>query len=247
MKVIVIGGTGQLGSKIVEKLRRDGHQALPASPETGVNTITGEGLKQALAGVDVVIDASNAPVWDDSAVLDFFQTSSRNLTEAATEAGVRHYVAMSIVGADRLPASGYLRAKVAQEEVIKGADVPYTIVRATQFYEFVGRIADAATVDSTVRLPHALFQPASADDLAAGVAHFAEGEPVNGIAELAGPQPLPMDEAVRQLFDAQGDDREVIADPRAQYFGAELSQRSLLPGGQATITPTRFADWLGRQ
>lgn len=247
MKVIVIGGTGQLGSKIVEKLRRDGHQALPASPETGVNTITGEGLKQALAGVDVVIDASNAPVWDDSAVLDFFQTSSRNLTEAATEAGVRHYVAMSIVGADRLPASGYLRAKVAQEEVIKGADVPYTIVRATQFYEFVGRIADAATVDSKVRLPHALFQPASADDLAAGVAHFAEGEPVNGIAELAGPQPLPMDEAVRQLFDAQGDDREVIADPHAQYFGAELSQRSLLPGGQATITPTRFADWLGRQ
>lgn len=247
MKVIVIGGTGRLGSKIVEKLQGNGHEALAASPDTGVDTITGQGLEQALAGADVVIDASNAPVWDDAAVLEFFQTSSRNLTEAAADAGVRHYVAMSIVGADRLPDSGYLRAKVAQEEVVKAASVPYTIVRATQFYEFVGQIADAATNDSTVTLPDALFQPASVDDLAAGVAHFAEGEPVNGIAELAGPQAIPFDEAVRRLFDARGDGREVIADPEARYFGAELSHDSLLPGAGALLTPTRFADWLGQE
>ena len=247
MRIIVIGGTGQLGSRIVAKLNQDGHEALAASPETGVNTITGEGLGEALVDADAVVDASNAPAWDDAAVLDFFQTSSRNLTKAAADAGARHYVAMSIVGADRLPASGYLRAKVAQEEVVKAATIPFTIVRATQFYEFIGRIADAATDDSTVRLPEAQFQPASADELAAGVARFAEGEPVNGIAELAGPQAMSMDQAVKRLFDVQGDGRKVIADPHAQYFGAELGESSLLPGDEARLTATRFTDWLGQQ
>lgn len=247
MKLIVIGGTGQLGSKIVAQLTRNGDQALPASPDTGVNTITGEGLAEALAGADVVIDASNAPAWDDAAVLDFFQTSSSNLTKAAAEAGVKHYVAMSIVGADRLPESGYLRAKVAQEKVIKQAGLPFTIVRATQFYEFIGRIADANTERSEVRLPAALFQPASADELAAGVAYFATQAPANGVVELAGPEPLPMDETVAKLLDALGDARTVVTDPRAPYFGSELGNGSLIPQDSPRLTSTRFSEWLAQQ
>lgn len=220
MRITVIGGTGLLGSKIVAKLSQHGHEAKAASPEAGVNTVTGEGLAEALDGADVVIDASNAPAWDDAAVLEFFQASSRHLTAAAAEAGVRHYVAMSIVGADHLPDSGYLRAKVAQEEIVKSAAVPYTIIRATQFFEFMGRIADAATSGATVHLPSALFQPAAADELAAVVAKRAVGEPIKGIVEVAGPEPLRMDEAVGLFLSADSDDRSVITDPHGLAHSA---------------------------
>jgi uncharacterized protein YbjT (DUF2867 family) len=247
MKIVVIGGTGQLGSKIVAKLQEDGHEATAASPDSGVDTITGEGLAEALAGAQVVVDASNAPVWDDAAVLDFFRTSSRNLTAAAAKAGVRHYVAMSIVGADRLPDSGYLRAKVAQEEVVRGAAVPFTIVRATQFFEFIGRIADSSAAGSTVRMPAALFQPAAVAELAAAVAGVAEGEPANGVVEVAGPEPLRMDEAVARVLDADGDARTVVTDAHAQYFGTELNTESLVPDENPRLTPTRFEDWLGQR
>lgn len=247
MKIVVIGGTGLLGSKIVAKLNQHGHEAKAASPETGVNTITGEGLKEILDGADVVIDASNAPAWDDAAVLEFFQASSRNLTAAAAEAEVNHYVAMSIVGADRLPDSGYLRAKVAQEEIVKGAAVPFTIVRATQFFEFMGRIADAATSGATVRLPSALFQPAAAEELAAAVAKCAVGEPANGIIEVAGPEPLRMDETVGLFLSSDSDDRTVITDPHARYFGAELGSDSLVPEAPTYLTPTHYDSWLTNQ
>ena len=244
MKVVVIGGTGTLGSKIVAKLQEDGHQAVAASPESGVNTITGEGLAEALAGADAVVDASNAPAWGDDEVLEFFQTSSRNLTAAAKEAGVEHYVAMSIVGADRLPDSGYLRAKVAQEEVVKEAGVPYTIVRATQFFEFVGRIADSGATGSTVRLPTGHFQPVAVAELGAAVAVIAAGEPAGGIVEVGGPESLPMNETVARFLAAEGDEREVVGDPHAEYFGSELNTESLVPDENARLTPTRFADWL---
>jgi uncharacterized protein YbjT (DUF2867 family) len=247
MKIVVIGGTGQLGSKIVAKLQEDGHEATAASPDSGVDTITGEGLAEALAGAQVVVDASNAPVWDDAAVLDFFRTSSRNLTAAAAKAGVRHYVAMSIVGADRLPDSGYLRAKVAQEKVVRGAAVPFTIVRATQFFEFIGRIADSSATGSTVRMPAALFQPAAVAELAAAVAGVAEGEPANGVVEVAGPEPLRMDETVARVLSADGDTRTVVTDSHAQYFGTELNTESLVPDENPRLTPTRFEDWLGQR
>lgn len=247
MKIVVIGGTGQLGSKIVAKLKQDGHRALAASPETGVDTISGEGLEDALAGASVVVDASNAPAWDDAAVLDFFRTSTRNLTAAAAKAGVKHYVAMSIVGADRLPASGYLAAKVAQEKEVRGGAVPFTLVRATQFFEFVGRIADAGGDGDTVRLPAALFQPAAAAELAAAVAGIAEGRPANGIVEVAGPEPLRMADAAARLLGAEGDPRTVEADPHARYFGAELEPESLLPGSSPRLTATSFDDWLGQR
>ncbi len=244
MKIVVIGGTGLLGSKIVAKLQQDGCEAVPASPESGVNTITGEGLDEVLAGADVVIDASNAPAWEDDAVLEFFRTSSRNLTAAAAKAGVKHYVAMSIVGADRLPDSGYLRAKIAQEDVVKGAAVPFTIVRATQFFEFIARIADSSATGSTVRLPSALFQPAAVGELGAAVAELAEAEPANDVVEVAGPEPLAMDEAVARVLSAAGDSRTVLSDPHAPYFGTELNTESLVPYEGARLTPTRFADWL---
>jgi len=248
MKIVVIGGTGLIGSKVVAKLHEDGHEAVPASPESGVNTITGEGLAEALVGAEVVFDASNAPPpWEDAAVLEFFQTSSRNLTAAAASAGVKHYVAMSIVGADRLPDSGYLRAKVAQEEVVKSAGVPFTIVRATQFFEFVGRIADSSAAGDTVRLPPALFQPAAVAELAAVLAEVAEGEPANGIVEVAGPEPLRMDEAVARVLSADGDPRTVVTDARAPYFGSELNSESLVPDDNPHLTPTRFDDWLGQR
>lgn len=248
MKMVVIGGTGLIGSKLVAKLQEDGHEAVPASPESGVNTITGEGLAEVLAGAEVAFDASNAPPpWEDEAVLDFFQTSSRNLTAAAADAGVKHYVAMSIVGANRLPESGYLRAKVAQEAVVRDAAVPFTIARATQFFEFIGRIADSSTSGSTVRLPAALFQPAAVDELAAILAEIAEGKPANGVVEVAGPEPLPMDETVARVLSANGDSRTVVTDNHAPYFGAELNTESLVPDNGPRLTPTRFHDWLGQQ
>ena len=247
MKIVVIGGTGQLGSKIVTKLQADGHEAVAASPDTGVDTISGEGLAEAMAGAEVVVDASNAPAWDDEAVLEFFQTSSRNLTAAAAEAGVKHYVAMSIVGADRLPDSGYLRAKVAQEAVVESASVPFTIVRATQFFEFVERIADSATSDSVVRLPPARFQPVAVAELAAGVANVAESEPANDIVEIAGPEPLRMDEAAARALISSGDERAVVTDPNAQYFGTTLEAESLVPDEGARLTAMRFDDWLTHQ
>ncbi|HVY96870.1 MAG TPA: SDR family oxidoreductase [Solirubrobacterales bacterium] len=247
MKIVVIGGSGQLGSKIVATLQQHGHEVVPASPESGVNTITGEGLDEVLAGADAVVDAANAPAWEDDAVLEFFQTSSRNLTAAASRAGVKHYVAMSIVGADRLPDSGYLRAKVAQEDIVKGAGVPFTIVRATQFFEFIARIADSGATGSTVRLPSALFQPAAVAELGAAVAELAEAAPANGIVEVAGPEPLPMDETVARVLGASGDPRKVVGDTHAPYFGTELNTESLVPCEGAHLTPTHFADWLERQ
>lgn len=247
MKIVVIGGSGQLGSKIVAKLEADGHEAVPASPDTGVDTITGEGLAEALAGAGAVVDASNAPAWEDEAVLNFFRTSSRNLTAAAAETGVGHYVAMSIVGADRLPDSGYLRAKVAQEEIVKNAAVPFTIVRATQFFEFVGRIADSNATGSTVRLPAALFQPAAVAELGAAVAEVAEGEPANGVVEVGGPEPLRMDETVARVLAAGGDERTVVSDEHARYFGTELEAESLVPDENPRLTSTRFEDWLAQQ
>ncbi len=246
MKIVVIGGTGLIGSKLVEKLRKDGHDPLAASPDTGVNALTGEGLAEALEGAQVVVDVANAPAWDDAAVLDFFQTATRNLLGAETTAGVGHHVALSVVGADRLPDSGYLRAKVAQEKLVKAGPVPYTIVRATQFFEFIGRIADSSTDGDTVRLSPALVQPESADDVASTLADVAVDAPLNDTVELAGPEAIRLDELARRVLEAGGDRRQVTADPHARYFGAELDDRSLTPGDDARIAPTRFEDWLGR-
>ena len=246
MKIVVIGGTGLIGSKLVEKLRKDGHEPLAASPDTGVNALTGEGLAEALEGAQVVVDVANAPAWEDAAVLDFFQRASRNLLAAETAAGVGHHVTLSVVGADRLPESGYLRAKVAQEEVVKAGPVPYTIVRATQFFEFIGRIADSSTEGDTVRLPPALVQPEAADDVASTLADVAVGAPLNDTVELAGPEAFRLDELARRLLSANGDPRRVTADLHARYFGAELEERSLTAGDDARIAPTRFEDWLSR-
>jgi uncharacterized protein YbjT (DUF2867 family) len=246
MKIVVIGGTGLIGSKLVEKLRDDGHEPLPASPDTGVNALTGQGLAEALEGAQVVVDVANAPAWDDAAVLDFFQTSSRNLLAAETAAGVRHHVTLSVVGADRVPDSGYLRAKVAQEEAVKAGPLPYTIVRATQFFEFIGRIADSSTEGDTVRLSPALVQPESADDVAGTLADVAVGAPLNDTVELAGPEAFPLDELARRFLRASEDPREVTADVHAPYFGAELDDRSLTPGDDARIATTHFEDWLSQ-
>jgi uncharacterized protein YbjT (DUF2867 family) len=246
MKIVVIGGTGLIGSKLVEKLRQDGHDPLAASLDTGVNTITGEGLAEALEGAQVVVDVANAPAWDDAAVLDFFETSSRHLLEAETAAGVAHHVALSVVGTDRLPESGYFRAKLAQEDLVKTGPVPYTIVRATQFFEFIGRIADSSTDGDTVRLSPALVQPEAADDVASTLADVAVGAPLNDTVELAGPEAFPLDELARRLLNANDDPRQVTADVHARYFGAELDNRSLAPGDDARIAPTRFEDWLSQ-
>jgi uncharacterized protein YbjT (DUF2867 family) len=246
MKIVVIGGTGLIGSKLVERLRKDGHEPLAASPDSGVNAITGEGLTEALDGARVAVDVANAPAWDDAAVLEFFQTSSRNLLAAEQAAGVGHHVALSVVGTDRLPESGYLRAKVAQEELVKTGPIPYTIVRATQFFEFIGRIADSNTDADTVRLPPVLVQPEAADDVAAALADVAVNAPVNGIVELAGPEAFRLDELARRVLSANDDPRRVTADPHARYFGAELDDRSLTPGDDARIAPTRFEDWLSQ-
>jgi uncharacterized protein YbjT (DUF2867 family) len=246
MKIVVIGGTGLIGSKLVEKLRRAGHEPLAASPQSGVDTYTGKGLEQALEGAQVVVDVSNAPAWDDAAVLDFFQTTSRNTLAVETTAGVGHHVALSVVGTDRLPGSGYFRGKLAQEEAVKAASVPYTILRATQFFEFIGRLADSSTEGDTVHLPPVLVQPEAADDVAAALAEVAPGEPVNGIVELAGPEPFRLDELARRVLEAKNDPRPVTADVHARYFGAELGERWLIPGENARIAPTRFEDWLNR-
>jgi uncharacterized protein YbjT (DUF2867 family) len=244
MKIVVIGGTGLIGSKLVEKLREAGHDALAASPDSGVDTLTGKGLADALEDARVVVDVSNAPAWDDAAVMSFFVASSRNILAAEVAAGVGHHVALSVVGTDRLPDSGYFRAKLAQEEAIKAATVPYTIVRATQFFEFIGRIADSNTDGETVRMPPVLVQPEAADDVAAALAVAAVGAPVNGIVELAGHERFRLDELTRRLLSVTGDARRVTADGRARYFGAELDDRSLIPGDDARIAPTRFEDWL---
>ncbi len=246
MKIVVIGGTGLIGSKLVKKLRAAGQDPLAASPESGVNTLTGEGLAEAFDNAEVVVDVSNAPLWDDAAVMEFFQNSARNITAAEVSAGVRHHVALSVVGTDRLPDSGYFRAKLAQEETIKAAGVPYTIIRATQFFEFLGRIADSNTDGETVRVPPVLVQPEAADDVAAALAVAAVGAPVNGTLELAGPERFRLDELTRRVLSANGDERRVTADGSARYFGATLDDRSLVPDDDARIAPTRFEDWLNQ-
>jgi uncharacterized protein YbjT (DUF2867 family) len=244
MKIVVIGGSGLIGSKLVEKLRAAGHEPLAASPDSGVDTMTGEGLAEALEAARVVVDVSNAPNWSDTAVLEFFQTSTRSILAAELAADVSHHVALSVVGTDRLPDSGYFRAKLAQEEAIKGATVPYTIVRATQFFEFIGRVADSNTDGQTVRVPPVLVQPEAADDVAAALAVAAVGAPVNGTVEFAGPERFRLDELTRRVLNANGDARRVTADGGARYFGAELDDESLIPGDDARIAPTRFEDWL---
>jgi uncharacterized protein YbjT (DUF2867 family) len=246
MKIVVIGGTGLIGSKLVEILRNDGHEPLAAAPNTGVNTLTGEGLAEALEGAQVVVDVANAPAWGDQEVLDFFQTSSRNVLAAEAAAGVGHHVTLSVVGAERLEGSGYMRAKLAQEELVKAGPIPYTIVRATQFFEFIGRVAESGADGDTVRLSPALVQPEAADDVAATLADVAVGAPLNDTLELAGPEAFGLDELARRVLRANGDPRKVTADVHARYFGAELDDRSLTPGDDARIAPTRFDDWLNQ-
>ncbi len=246
MKIVVIGGSGMIGKKLVNNLRERGHEVIAASPSTGVNTVTGEGLAQALAGAQVVVDVANAPSWEDSAVLAFFETSGRNLLAAEAAAGVGHHVALSVVGTDRLLASGYFRAKLAQENLIKAAKIPYTIVRATQFFEFVGGIAQSAAAGQTIRLPPVLMQPIVSDDVAAALADIAATPPLNGTVELAGPEPIRMDELVRRFLSASHDTRQVITDPQAGYFGTLVNDQSLTPGDHPRLGPTRFADWLSR-
>ena len=247
MKIVVIGGTGLIGTKVVKNLRDNDHEAVAASPSKGINSVTGEGLAAALAGAQVVVDVSNAPSWEDKAVLEFFETSSRNLLAAEAAAGVRHHVALSVVGTERLLASGYFRAKMAQEKLIKAGPIPYTIVRATQFFEFVGGIAQAATEGQTVRLPPALMQPIVSDDVAAVMTETALAEPLNGMLDLAGPEPIRQDDLVRQFLKANGDARTVITDPKALYYGIALNDQSLMPGSKPRLGPMRFAEWLSRK
>lgn len=246
MKLVIIGGTGRIGSKLVAKLRERGHDAVPASPDTGVNTLTGEGLAEVLDHAEVVVDVSDSPSFEAAAVLNFFETSTRNLLSAEAAAGVGHHVALSVVGtgSEGLAESVYIRAKVAQEDLIRRSSIPYSIVHATQFYEFVKRIADASTVGDTVRVAPVLIQPMAAEDVAAAVARVAVGPPVNGVVEVAGPQQFRLDDLVRRRLAADHDPREVITDPQARYFGALLGERTLLPGDAAHLAGTRFEDWL---
>jgi uncharacterized protein YbjT (DUF2867 family) len=246
MKIVVIGGSGLIGSKLVKILRERGQEVVPASPATGVDTLTGKGLDEALKGSQVVVDVSNSPSFDDEPVMKFFETSTRNLLAAEKKAGVKHHVALSIVGADRNPDSGYLRAKVAQEKLIKDSTIPYTILRATQFFEFIGGIADGSTEGNTVRLTSAKLQPIAAEDVAAALAPVVLGEPLNGIIEVAGPEPLPLAEMAKRWLTAKHDKREVIVDTKARYFGTELNDRSLTPGDKARIGKIRFDEWLNR-
>jgi len=244
MKIVVIGGNGLIGKKLVNRLRASGNDAVPASPASGVDVLTGAGLAEVLKGAQVVVDVTNSPSFEDTAVLNFFQTSARNLLPAEAAAGVGHHVALSVVGADRLPDSGYMRAKVAQEKAIKAATVPYTIVRATQFFEFVGGIADESTEGKTVRLPPALMQPIAADDVAAALADISVGRPLNATIEVAGSEAIRMDELARRFLSAKRDPRQVSTDVHARYFGAEVDDRSLTPGSDPRIAPTHFEDWL---
>jgi len=245
-KIVVIGGTGLIGAKLVKDLQQRGQDAMAASPSSGVNTITGEGLANALKGAQVVVDVSNAPSWEDKAVLEFFETSNRNLLAAEAAAGVKHHVALSVVGTDRLLASGYFRAKMAQEKLIKASKIPYTIVRATQFFEFVPSIAQLATEGASVRVPPVLMQPIVSNDVAAALADVALGEPVNGMLEIAGPDPIRQDELVRKYLNATGDSRKVIPDGHARYYGLEVNDQSLVPGSNPRLGPTHFAEWLSR-
>lgn len=247
MKVVVIGGTGLIGSKVVARLGEHGHEAVAAAPSTGVNTLTGEGLADVLQGASVVIDVSNSPSFEDDAVMDFFRTSTANLLKAETEAGVTHHVALSVVGTDRLQASGYFRAKQAQEELIKASGIPYSIVHATQFFEFAKGLADGVTEGDTVHLPAAEIQPIVSDDTAAAVGRTAVGAPVNGVVEVAGPEAFQLEEFIRMGLAAQNDPRKVVTDPQATYWGAELQENTLLPGPDAHIAETKFADWLAQQ
>jgi uncharacterized protein YbjT (DUF2867 family) len=246
MKIVVIGGTGLIGSKLVRKLREHGHQVVPASPDTGVNTLTGEGLSQALASAAVVVDVSNSPSFEDAAVLKFFETSTGNLLAAEAAAGVGHHVALSVVGTERLSESGYMRAKLAQEKLIRSSSIPYSIVHATQFFEFIKRIADEATDGNTVRLAPVLIQPMAAEDVASALARISVGPPVNGIVEVAGPQQFRLDELIRRFLSESDDPREVIIDPHARYYGAELGERTLVPGDDARLAETCFDDWLSQ-
>jgi uncharacterized protein YbjT (DUF2867 family) len=244
MKLVVIGGTGLIGSKLVTKLREHGHEAVSAAPNTGVNSLTGEGLAEVLKGASTVVDVSNAPSWEDAAVLNFFTTSTRNLLTYEEAAGVGHHVALSVVGTDQLSESGYFRAKIAQEKLIKDSSRPYTIIHATQFFEFVKGIADISMVGEKVHLPPVLFQPMAADDVATAVARIAVGAPVNGIVEIGGPEQFRLDELVRRRLAALKDAREVISDPKALYSGAKVSERTLVPGNNARLGETRFETWL---
>ncbi|HCE7955354.1 TPA: SDR family oxidoreductase [Pseudomonas aeruginosa] len=246
MKIVIIGGTGLIGAKLARNLRERGHEVLAAAPSSGVNSITREGLAQAMDGAEVVVDVANAPSWEDNAVLEFFETSSRNLLAAEAAAGVRHHVALSIVGSERLPECGYFRAKVAQENLIKSSQVPYTILRATQFFEFVGGIAESAASGEEIHLSPALFQPIASDDVAAALADVALAPPVNGTLEVGGPEALPLDEMARRYLRATRDSRRVVADVHARYFGALLDDRSLTPASDARLGTLRFEDWLAR-
>ena len=246
MKIVVIGGTGLIGSKLIKKLKALGHEAVPAAPNTGVNTLTGEGLADVLKGAQVVVDVSNSPSFEDAAVMNFFETSTRNLLSYEATAGVSHHVALSIVGSEGLPDSGYMRAKVAQEKLIKEGPIPYTIVHATQFFEFTKRIADEAAVGNSIRVPPVLFQPMAADDVASALCKVAISSALNGSIEIAGPDVFRFDELIRQRLSADNDPRQVIADPNARYFGTELNERSIVPGDNAQLGATSFADWLKR-
>jgi uncharacterized protein YbjT (DUF2867 family) len=244
MRIVVIGGSGLIGSNLVNRLRAKGHEVLAASPASGVDTITGEGLTEALAGAQVVVDVANSPSFEDRAVLEFFETSGRNLMAAEAAAGVGHHLALSVVGTGRLPESGYLRAKMAQEKLIKDSGIPYTILRSTQFFELIGRIANSAADGDVIRLSPALLQPIAADDVAAALAELAVGAPLNGTVEVAGPDACPLDNLARKFLSARGDKRRVIADVHARYYGTELNDRSLTPGDHPRLGSIRFDDWL---
>jgi len=244
MKIVVVGGTGLIGSKLVNKLREHGHEAVAAAPNTGVNTLTGEGLTEVLKGASVVVDVSNSPNWEDAAVLNFFETSTRNLLSYEATAGVKHHVALSVVGTDRMSESGYMRAKIAQEKLIEGSSMPYSIVHATQFFEFLKGLADISMLDGKVHLPHVLFQPMSADDVATAVGRVAVEPPVNGTVEIGGPEQFRVDELVRRRLTSLKDPREVVADPNALYSGAKLNEKTLVPGSNARLGQTRFETWL---
>src|SRR5258708_5550243 len=244
MKIVVIGGSGFIGSKLVPKLREHGHEAIAASPKSGVNTLTGEGLAEVLKGASVVVDVSNSPSWEDSAVMTFFETSTRNLLKYGAAAGGKHHVAPSGVGTDLLSQSGYFRAKIAQEKLIKGGTIPYSIVHATQFFEFLKQLADISFDGKKVRVPDALFQPMAADDVASAVGRIAVGQPIDGTVEIGGPQSFRIDELVRRRLAPLNDSREVIADPNALYSGAKLDERTLVPGKDARLGATSFETWL---
>jgi uncharacterized protein YbjT (DUF2867 family) len=244
MKIVVIGGTGLIGSRLVSKLRERGHEAIAASPASGVNSVTGEGLEEALKGATVVVDVSNAPSWEDTAVMKFFETSTRNLLAYEASAGVGHHVALSVVGTDRLSESGYFQAKIVQEKLIKSSMIPYSIVQATQFFEFLKQLADISFDGKKVRLPDALFQPMAADDVASALGRIAVGPPLNATVEIGGPEPFRIDELVRRRLTLLNDSREVIADPNARYSGAKLDERTLVPGSNARLGETRFETWL---